>query len=275
MSNPCFDPVDINEMRQAVDECNTDLEILEQMENAVQDRNKLEVIMEYVGPIDPVIRERTLGLPPVVREAAVHTYYAFKHVRDHYQDVLDMLASEYIKYDGERKAMSQVDLRIYKTLPGKYRNSFARSRNFWRQRKLRTGRRMTRVKAKIDYLNKHIVEHNCQIPDAPLPCDLCAIGGEGFMTLPKEQAVCSNIECKFVTCTQCFGKLKKEVSYGAVPKCPGCRAKFQMRGGTHVVKKDDNNPFDVISDEELSETDGESDVDLQTFRFSNNDDEEI
>jgi len=268
MTNPCFDPVDIEEMERVVNDTSDDVDILDKMELGVFSRSQL---IAPSGPTELRIREQMAGLPLVVREAAINTYRSFVSLRDHYADAYDILESEIEAYNLSRAAFRRMEVKPYRSLPPRYRNNFSRSRRFWNQRAQRYKKRMDRLKAKIDFLNKNIVEKDDSLPPCASICDLCNLAGDKTLTWPKQQALCSNAQCKFITCLPCFAELKSKTLPGITPLCPACRSKYVMKNTTMVARKEEYNPFDVISDDE-----GPSDSEAESLpSTSSSSDEEI
>lgn len=215
----------------------------------------------HIDLIGDAMRERTNALPPIIRDIALNAYASFVQLRDHFDDVLALLESEYSALKSDRVAMRAIDLNIYKHLPSKYRNNFARSRRYYQRRKARLACRIVRTREKIEYLTKRIVAHEGGVPETPLPCNLCLIGGTGTLVTPQEWPLCSNKQCTFVTCMKCYGKLRAESGAGVVPKCPGCRSHFRQRGAFIVCKHEGVDPFSILSEDDETEIEKEEEDD--------------
>lgn len=241
------------------DEVQRDMEVKHEMEMAALHRREWQN-RPHTELVSSSVRVLTNCLPPLVRDAAVNTYVALARVRAHFVDLLSLLEREFRDLNPERPAMNMMDISLYKTLPGKYRNAFARSRRYLTRRKNRIAVRIYRTREKIAYLDKAIINSEGGIPEAPQPCSLCLLAGIGSLVTPKEQPLCSNSQCVFICCLSCYYKIKHEAGAGVVPKCPGCRAVFKTRAMVIVCKKEETNPFDILSDDDESE--GESEVSM-------------
>ena len=241
-------------------ESKRDAEVLHEMEIA-SSNYRAWCNKEETSVVSSKLRDITNLLPPIVRDSAIDTYVAYSSLREHYDDVHELLLAEFRMLDSNRMAMRKFDPCSFKKLSPKYRNNFARSCKRLHERKARLAIRIARTREKISYLDKRVLAHEGGPPAAPQPCSLCYIEGTGTLVLPKSQPACSNVNCQFCICMDCFHKLKIGTNIREQVKCPGCRSNFVMKGLFTICRKEYMDPFNIISDDDSDDSVGDVVVD--------------
>lgn len=226
-----------------------DSEVLIEMEFAAEDHRiyDLPVKAEITVPIE--LENAIRVLPPLIRDEANRSYRAYVALYEHLKDCCAILEKEFSELRDSRPALSLMNTSYLNRLPNRCKAHFARSRGMFHARKRRIAMRIARYREKIQYLEKHIITGHVGIPPAPLPCSLCIVSGIGRLVAEIDRPLCSTPNCQYVLCLQCYYDVKKTSAPGTTPKCPGCRAPFQMRGFQFVRHHDIFDPFSVISDD--------------------------
>lgn len=214
------------------DEVEGDATVLEAMlEGAKGSRTVMLRVHSDMDDMPDSMRFHVMCLPRDMRGAALRHFRAARALRDALRDSLDLYELELASYSDNRPTFRTFkhpnDFALLK--PGQ-REAFTRNRKRFHERRKRVIARIARLQEKLNYLDSQYFVDDAGIPPAPRWCDLCNISGELKMVTADRQPTCSNGNCKFVLCNECFMEIRqKEVT----PRCPGCRCEYLRLNGVY------------------------------------------
>lgn len=190
----------------------------------------------------------SLRLPPYLREGVMQTHQAYADFLEALRDTVEAWQEELDMLHPDRPCLAPFNAARWSKLPHRYQQTFGRLRKHHQIRREKLARRIQFFNDKIRYLEDMIEKRPDGLPPAPLPCDLCRVGGTITLVTESEQPRCSNDDCKYVLCEECLKGVELSLTGPFFnPKCPGCRAPFAKTGPVVERKKRDDPFFPMVS----------------------------